>query len=58
MILEIGFQIVAAVFAGENVLQPGYERAVVVLVCRGGMHRIVEAHGVQKVPHGRTPHGR
>ena len=57
VVFEIGLQIGAAVLAGQDVLQPEYECPVAALVRVAGVHRIIEAHRVQKVPHGRTPHG-
>ena len=57
VVFEIGLQIGAAVLAGQDVLQPEYECPVAVFVRVARVHRIIEAHRVQKVPHGRTPHG-
>jgi hypothetical protein len=57
VVFEVGFQVDATVFAGENVLQPFYKCSIVAFVCGAGTHGVIETHGVQKVPHGRTPHG-
>jgi len=57
VVFEVGLQIGAAVLAGQDVLQPEYECPVAVFVRIARVHRIIEAHRVQKVPHGRTPHG-
>ena len=56
MILKICFQVGAAVFAGQYVLQSENECTVVAFICSGGMHGVIEAHGVQIVPQGRTPY--
>jgi hypothetical protein len=53
---QIRLQVHPAVFAGQHISQIQNEIPVVVLILLGWIHRIVEAHGVQIVPHWRTPH--
>ena len=46
VVFEVGFQIDAAVFAGQHVLQSEYKCPIVAFVRFSGMHRIIETHGV------------
>jgi hypothetical protein len=55
---QIRLQVHPAVFAGQNISQIQNEIPVVVLILLSWIHRIVEAHGVQIVPHWRTPYCR
>ena len=57
MILVVCLQIGSAIFARQHVLQAQHERAIVAFVCCSGMNGIVETHGVQIMPHGRSPYG-
>jgi len=48
-------QVLAAVLARQNVLQTEHEITVLHFLFVRGMCRIIETHGVQKVPHARAP---
>ena len=52
---QIRLQVHPAVFAGQNISQIQNEIPVVVLILLSWIHRIVEAHCVQIMPHRRTP---
>ena len=53
---EIVAQVNAAVLARQNVLQADNKFAVLVLLLRGGVDWIIEAHRVEEMPHSGPPH--